>query len=89
MKLFNGGNNAALSYHVSTRYKIFSAPFQNVLGSSLFSYEYSIFFETSYFTKQLQTTDYKGFFVCLECQMIVAFVELRKGNWRSVIGEIL
>ena len=25
-KLFNGGNNAALNYHVSTRYKTLSAP---------------------------------------------------------------
>ena len=29
MKLFNGGNNDALSYHVSTHYKILSAlPFK-------------------------------------------------------------
>ena len=32
VKLFNGGNNAALSYHASTRYKILiSPPFQNIL----------------------------------------------------------
>ena len=30
----------------------------------------------------------KGF-ICLECQMIVVSVELRKGNCRSVIGEIM
>ena len=35
--------------------------FQNFLGSSLFSCELSIFFQTSFFTKQLQTTIVKGF----------------------------
>ena len=36
MKLFKGHNNAALSCHVSTRYKVFSAPlFQNFLDPSL------------------------------------------------------
>ena len=38
--------------------------FQDFLGPSLFTYEYSNFFQTNYFTKQLQTTDCKGFF-CL------------------------
>ena len=76
-----------LSYQVSTRYKVLIvAPFQNFLGPP---YEYSIFFQASYFIKQLQTTDCKGFFVCVECQMIVAFIELHKANCRSVIEEIL
>ena len=38
--------------------------FQDFLGPSLFTYECSNFFQTNYFTKQLQTTDCKGFF-CL------------------------
>ena len=37
VKLFNGGNISALSYHVSTRYKILSPRFQDFLGPSLFS----------------------------------------------------
>ena len=64
MKLFNGGSNAALSYHISTRYKILTATISKFLRPSLFSYKYLIFSQTNYFTKQLQTTDYKGFF-CL------------------------
>ena len=39
------------------------------------------FFWTSYFTKQLKTTDCKGF--------LFAFVGLPKGNCLSVIGEIM
>ena len=35
MKLFNGGNNAALSCHVSTRYIIFSAPLPSPAPPSL------------------------------------------------------
>ena len=46
-------------------------------------------FWTNYLTKQLQTTDCKGGFFCLEHQMIIVFVELRKGNFLNVIGEIL
>ena len=38
-------------------------------------------FWTNYLTKQLQTTDCKGGFFCLEHQMIIVFVELRKGNF--------
>ena len=36
MKLFNGSNNTALSYHVSTRYEMLSIPpFQNILDPAL------------------------------------------------------
>ena len=42
------------------RLKFLVHPFQNFLGLSLFFSEYSIFFQTSYFTKQLKPTDCKG-----------------------------
>ena len=42
------------------RPKFLVHPFQNFLGLSLFFSEYSIFFQTSYFTKQLKPTDCKG-----------------------------
>ena len=46
-------------------------------------------FCANYLTKQLQTTDCKEGFFCLEPEMIIVFVELRKGNFLNVIGEIL
>ena len=39
----------------------------------------------NYFKKQLQTTDCKGFFFCLECQMIIVFMAYRKSGTRYPI----
>ena len=50
------------------------------------------FFWTSYFTKQLKTTDCNGFLVSQNVIMsgiIIVFVGLRKGNCFNVIGEIM
>ena len=50
------------------------------------------FFWTSYFTKQLKTTDCNGFLVSWNVIMsgiIIVFLGLRKGNCFNVIGEIM
>ena len=45
-----------------------SLPYDFINGTPPLTYSgYSDFFGANYFTKQLQTTDCKGFFICLEC----------------------
>ena len=63
---------------------------QNFLGPSLFSCEYSNFFQTSYFTKRLQTTDCKGFFCFFRmpndcCFRWDAQVQLPQCNSRNIV----
>ena len=70
----------------STRYPIILYKWDSI--ADIFLWIFKKIFRFANFTKPLQTTDCKEFF-CLECQMIIVFVGLGKGNCLNVIGEIL
>ena len=90
MELFNGGNSAALSYHVSTRYKFLSVSLSKFSRSvSVFLWIFN-FFQTSYFTKQLQNTDCKELFSLFRmpngcCFRWATQGQLRQCNRRNIV----
>ena len=64
MKLFNGVNNAALSYHVSTRYKILSALLSKFSRSApVFLWIFIFFFIQAISQNSSKPVIVKGFFL--------------------------